>query len=237
MTRPLAQHRTLSIFICVVLFLAFLFFLLVALSLPIIKTIYLLSLKAVPQAGQPATDVATEFRFGVWGFSLGYQLSPALISLSGYPQLVSIVLHSLQVILVLHAVVAGLSFITSITSLFLASHTIATLSLLSAIFTAILSSIVFAVDLALTIVARNNVHDITIGTFEVYFGNAIWMVLIGMVLTWMALVALSARVCYCCGVRPGDKEGSARFPSMYGVCTNSLQTSIFAEKPADSASD
>ena len=30
----------------------------------------------------------------------------------------------------------------------------------------------------------------------------VWLVLVGMVLTWASVVLLSARVCFCCGVRP-----------------------------------
>ena len=43
-------------------------FLFVALSLPIIKSIYLLQLEGHPSSSQPATSIGTELRFGVWGF-------------------------------------------------------------------------------------------------------------------------------------------------------------------------
>lgn len=63
----LHRHRTLSIVTASLLLVEFLLFLLVALSVPIIKTIYILGLNAQAQPGQPATSVATRVRFGVWG--------------------------------------------------------------------------------------------------------------------------------------------------------------------------
>src|SRR6266850_6491205 len=45
-------------------------FLFVALSLPIIKSVYLLKLEGHPSSSQPATSLGTEIRFGVTGFSV-----------------------------------------------------------------------------------------------------------------------------------------------------------------------
>ena len=61
------RHRFLLIGIAFFLFVAFLLQLLVALSLPIIKPVYLLSLEAVTASNFIPTSVATEIRFGVWG--------------------------------------------------------------------------------------------------------------------------------------------------------------------------
>jgi uncharacterized BrkB/YihY/UPF0761 family membrane protein len=47
---------------------AFFLLLFVALSLPIIKSVYLLQLNANTASDVPATSVGTELRFGVWGF-------------------------------------------------------------------------------------------------------------------------------------------------------------------------
>lgn len=46
---------------------AFILFLLVALSLPIIKPIYLLQLDGIITNNQPETSIGTQVRFGVWG--------------------------------------------------------------------------------------------------------------------------------------------------------------------------
>jgi len=65
--KPLHRHRALSITTAGLLLTEFLLFLVVALSLPVIKPIYLLAVNAHPQSGQPVTSVAIKLRFGVWG--------------------------------------------------------------------------------------------------------------------------------------------------------------------------
>ena len=52
----------------IVMFIAFVLMLLVALSLPIIKPVFLLSVVATTVSELPETNLATELRFGVWGF-------------------------------------------------------------------------------------------------------------------------------------------------------------------------
>lgn len=64
--RPLARHPLVSLVAFVLLLAAFLLVLPVALSLPIIKPVYLLSVKST-LTDQVPTNVATELRFGVWG--------------------------------------------------------------------------------------------------------------------------------------------------------------------------
>jgi len=70
-----------------------------------------------------------------------------------------------------------------------------------ALLTAIVASITLAADLALIIVAMGKVKDLTIAKFEVDFGNGVWMVVTAVILTWIAVIVLSARACYCLGVR------------------------------------
>jgi len=65
--KPLQRHRTLSIVTAGLLLTEFLLFLFAALSVPIIKSIYILGVNAHVQPGQPVTSVATRLRFGVWG--------------------------------------------------------------------------------------------------------------------------------------------------------------------------
>ena len=65
--KALHRHRTLSIVTSALLLTEFLFFLLAALSVPIIKPMYILGVNSHVQPGQPATSVATKLRFGVWG--------------------------------------------------------------------------------------------------------------------------------------------------------------------------
>ncbi|KAJ7095909.1 hypothetical protein B0H15DRAFT_78171 [Mycena belliarum] len=224
--RPLAAYRILS-YICIgLLFTAFLLSLLVGLSLPIIKPIYLLRFYST-RAGQPNSSIATELRFGVWGVCassvldqpgfftnpgkcfgprLGYAVPDDIIALTGLStSLVQFVLKGLLVVLVLHPVAAGLSLLTVASSLFLASHKLSILALALSILTALVSTAVFAVDLALVIIAKSQVAKITAVQFAIQWGNAPWMSLAAVILTWLAVIALSARACYCFGVRPHGK--------------------------------
>jgi hypothetical protein len=137
-----------------------------------------------------------------FGPQLGYTVPPDIRSLINVSDgVVNAVETSLRVILVLHPVAAGLAFITFITSLFLASHAVSILTLFLAIIAGILGTIVFGIDLALGIIVRNEIKTFEQFQLEVEFGNGVWMVLVGVALTWITVVLLSARACYCCGVR------------------------------------
>jgi hypothetical protein len=60
------RHCVVSGFSFILLVAAFILLLLVAVSLPILKPVYLLGVKST-SIGQPMTSNATELRFGVWG--------------------------------------------------------------------------------------------------------------------------------------------------------------------------
>ena len=117
------------------------------------------------------------------------------------PETVTVIEDALIVVLVLHPVVAGLAFLSVISSLFLASHAFSIFTLILTIITALVASVSMAIDLALVLVARNRLS--TLGTFSIAieFGNGVWMIVTGVILTWIAVVLLSARACYCLGVR------------------------------------
>jgi len=221
MTKPLQRHRALSIATSVILFVAFLFFLLIALSIPIIKTIYLLDLTATVRPGQPETNIATEVRFGVWGFCatdafdpptpldndglcygprLGYSISDQILAMTGYETIAKVALTALTTLLVLHPVVAGLSFIGMISSLWLASRPMHIFSLIITILNTILSTVVFAADLAINIVARNESALITQYSISFGWGNGVWMALVGVIFSWLSMILLSIPVCGCCGL-------------------------------------
>ncbi|KAJ6631519.1 hypothetical protein B0H10DRAFT_2299889 [Mycena sp. CBHHK59/15] len=221
--RPLAAYRVLSYICIALLFTAFLLSLLIAVSLPILKPIYLLRFFSVANNGQPATSIATELRFGVWGVcansvldeptvftndgecfgpQLGYTVPDSIISLTGIsPSIVSVVLRALLVVLILHPIAAALSFLALVSSLFLASHAFSILALALALFAALLSTVVFVIDIALVLVAKSQVSQIPTFQFAIEWGNAPWMGLAAAVLTWLAVGTLSARACYCLGVR------------------------------------
>lgn len=137
-----------------------------------------------------------------FGPQIGYTIPSNLISLTGLdPSIIQIVLQGLFVILVLHPISAGLSFITFLNSLFLGSHAVSISALFFAIVTALVSTVVFAIDLVIVVVAKSRIGEITVAHLAVDFGNAIWLMLVGVIMTWTAVALLSARACYCCGVR------------------------------------
>lgn len=135
------------------------------------------------------------------GRKLGYDIPPEFLSDVGVsPALANILLQGLQIILILHIVAAGLAFLSFLISLYLASQAASIIGLILSVATGLVSSVVLAADLALVGVARKKVGDISKG-FVVEWGNGIWMVLAAVVATWLGVVILSVRTCYCCGLR------------------------------------
>ena len=135
-----------------------------------------------------------------YGPTLGYQIPDSILQITGYPELAKAVLQVLTTLLVLHPVAAALSFVGAGTSLFLESRAMHIISLIFTIINTFLSSIVFAADLAINIIARDRVPGLTGGSFDVEWGNGMWMVLVGVVLSWLGVILLSIPVCGCCGV-------------------------------------
>jgi hypothetical protein len=90
--------------------------------------------------------------------------------------LVSVLLKGLEILLVLHPVSAVLSLFTFIQALFLGHHGVSICALIMGLLTTMVSSVTLAADLALIIVAKSKVKDLTIAKFEVNFGNGVWMV-------------------------------------------------------------
>ncbi|KAI0050823.1 hypothetical protein FA95DRAFT_1555321 [Auriscalpium vulgare] len=218
------HHRRHALFTGFLLLAAFILYLLAALSLPIIKGIYLLQLNAVPSQVEPLTSIGTELRFGVWGFcvtsalnppklfsnsgdcvgpQLGYDIDPTILAqLTDETTGANVILKGLTVLLVLHPVAAALALLAFI-PVFLSCcyfHTAPwVLSLIAAVATSIIGSVVLAADLALVIVARDKLKDVTLAHLTVGWGNAVWMIVVAVALSWLSVVVLSARVCRCCG--------------------------------------
>jgi hypothetical protein len=105
------------------------------------------------------------------------------------------------VVLVLHPIAAGLVFLAAFASLFLGSHAFSIFVLVLTIIAAILATVVLGVDLALVLTAKNQLADLNRFDVEIVFGNGIWMMVVAVALVWLAVILLSARACYCCGVR------------------------------------
>lgn len=215
--RPLQRHRYIGLASFSIFLTAFILSLLVGLSLTIIKSIYLIKIAAVNSV-DPVSNAATSLVFGVWGVcglsasgasecygpQLGYTIPSDILSLVGLSQSVATIAEkSLLVLLVLHLVSAALSTIVFVLSLYLHSHAVAIIALITAIVTALVSSFVFAVDVVLVVLVKSHIDSLFLGVnFSVEFGNGVWMVLVAVVMTWIAIVILSARACYCLGVKP-----------------------------------
>jgi len=202
---------------------AFVLYLLAALSLPIIKPIYLFQVNFATQPNEPPTSIATNFRFGVWGFCassvlnaptiltnngectspmLGYTIAPEVLSLAGYPpELENAVVKTLTALLVMHPVTAGLSLVTLFFALFLRSQCMTIIALIVGIVTAVAGSVVLAADLAIEIIASKKVKQELGGAIVVSFGDGVWMIVAGVALSWLGVISLSAVACRCCGIR------------------------------------
>lgn len=205
-----------------VLLFAFVLYLLPALSLPIIKPIYLLQIN-FNTANQPPTSVATNLRFGVWGFcassvldlptiftndgrctapKLSYSIPQDVLNLTGFPpQVTQAVLEGLTILLVLHPVAAGIALASLLPAIFLRSQFMTVLALVIAVIGAIVGSVVLAADLALVLVANHKIHQELGSLLTVTFGNAVWMIVAAVACSWLDVILLSAIACRCCGIR------------------------------------
>ncbi|KAL0072563.1 hypothetical protein AAF712_000326 [Marasmius tenuissimus] len=236
--KPLTAHKITSLFCVLFLTSTFVLLLLVGLSLTIIKPIYLVRVYSV-RTGQPATSIATELRFGVWGVcasseldaptaftndglcygpKLGYaslieQNIPAdLLARFGLnSQIVNTVLSGLLGVLILHLIAAGFSLVGLAAALYLASHALTILSLVVTVVTALLTTVVFGIDVGFALAAKSQIRKLTDDGVAVGTGNGVWMVLGAMIAAWLAVVFLSARACYCCGVRRKYQDTDGRY--------------------------
>ena len=138
-----------------------------------------------------------------FGPKLGYNVSSFVdlneVGISA--EIVTIVENALSVVLVLHPVSAGLALLSLIFSLFLGSHAFSIFTLILTIINALVSTVSMAIDLALVLVARNRLSSLGPLSIAVDFGNGVWMTVAGVILTWIGVILLSARACYCLGVR------------------------------------
>jgi hypothetical protein len=138
------------------------------------------------------------------GPQLGYTIDPVFIkTVTNEQDLANLVLKGITVLLVLHPIAAGLAFLTLlpvIASCCVYHAAPWIISLVLSVATAIVSTIVFATDVALVIVARHKLKQDSTLDITLSFGNGVWLVLVGMIFTWIAMLLLSARICDCCGL-------------------------------------
>jgi len=212
----------------VLLFVAFLLLLLVSLSVPIAKTIYLFQLIANVSSGLLKSGASGSVKFGVWGYcfsgvdvsvlgsqhdtaaecskvKLGYTFDQTLgsaLHISGLENLIS---RALTVALVLNPVACGLTFLALIVSLGIArrgASRAASLSLLAVgILAGLITSIIFFIDIGLVASVRSKVKNDTSGDLQLNWGNAVWMVLVAALAIWASLIGA------CVGSRKNRNTG------------------------------
>jgi len=197
----------------ILLLAAFVLLFLVCLSVPIIKSIYIMSLSPTADTG---TYAGRSLRFGVWGSclkgpndqsvllgdkmctdaSLGYGTPLEYFIYLGAPDtLVAILTQGLEVVFLFHPIGTGLSSTLVILALLLGSHDMSISALLVGFLAAGSATIAFAADIAFVVVAKDKLNEITnnSGEFKVEFGNAVWMTFVGFLLSWGALILIFGR--------------------------------------------
>ena len=133
---------------------------------------------------------------------LGYHVSSFIdLNEAGIsPDIVAVIEDALLVVLVLHPVSAGLALLSLLFSLFLASHAFSIFTLILTIINALVATVSMVIDLTLVLVARSRLPSLGTFSITIDFGNAVWMTVTGVILTWIGVGLLSARACYCLGV-------------------------------------
>ncbi|TFK76543.1 hypothetical protein BDN72DRAFT_831120 [Pluteus cervinus] len=203
------------------LFLAFLLLLLVSVSVPITKSIFLFRLTADVGSDFLSTNAHGSVKFGLWGYCLsaidfsvlafehsttascsdvhlGYTFDDTIASalhVSKYEHLISRVTTAA---LVIHPISAALSFLALVFSLLLfragSKHYVkrCTLAcLVTASIAAVLGTIVFIVDAALIATIRHELAHITDNVLSLGWGSAVWLTLAAVMALWGAVITTS----------------------------------------------
>ncbi|PPQ72143.1 hypothetical protein CVT26_006899 [Gymnopilus dilepis] len=204
----------------ILVFIAFLLLLLVSLSVPIIKTIYLFRLSANATSSVFSGSVTGTAKFGVWGYCisaldvscvltllstarahLGYTFDSTVANALHATEVENLISRTTTAALVLHPIACGLAFLTLLTSLFIlrrgSNGTARLPSLLTVIvgnLAAVLTTLVFLIDVIFVAVARKRVHNASHGELDLVWGNAVWMTLGATLSLWFAMIGA------CCGV-------------------------------------
>ncbi|KAF9483887.1 pali-domain-containing protein [Pholiota conissans] len=212
----------------VLVFIAFLLLLLVSLSAPIIKSIYLFRLTANISSSLFRSGVSESAQFGVWGYCLsglqanvisiskttaaqcskthlGYTFDSTVANALNAQELQSIISRTTTGALVLHPIVAALAFVTLLTSLFILRRGSNGTSRLPSLITtgigaltAFLTTVVFLIDVIFVAVVRHRVSDATDGKITLVWGNAVWMVLGAAIALWLSTLGACTGV-FACG--------------------------------------
>jgi len=214
----------------VLLFTAFLLLLLVSLSVPIIKSIYLFRLAALVQESIIESSVSGSVTFGVWGYCtsaineevvgiskseagscskphLGFTFDSTVTKALGVSSITNALSKATTGALVLHPIACGLTFLALLCSLgLLHPRTAGTrlsslLTLFTSVFAAFITTVVFLIDVILVGVLHSHVSKDTGGDVSASYGDAVWMTLGAALAIWMACVGACAGVFSCGGFR------------------------------------
>jgi hypothetical protein len=210
----------------VVLFVAWLLLLLATLSVPITKSIFLFRLTAAASSKLFDSSASASVVFGVWGYCtsgtdvsivgidhdtpaecskrhLGYTFDSTVAAVLHVSGLENDISKGVTAALALHPVVVALTFVTLLISLFMlrrgsngTSRLPSLLALGMSLFTAVLTTVVFLIDIIIPAVVRKKVHKNSDGILTVGTGNAPWLVFAAALLLWIAVVFSSIGVVF-----------------------------------------
>ncbi|KAF5391373.1 hypothetical protein D9757_002008 [Collybiopsis confluens] len=119
-------------------------------------------------------------------------------------ELVRVVSKTTTAALVLHPIACALTFLTMLISLFMfrrgsnrPARLPSLLTLIIGTLAALLTTIVFLIDVILVAVIRDHVKEDTDGDVSLNWGNAVWIALGATIALWLAMVATCGRLCAC----------------------------------------
>jgi len=219
-TRPSAGTSAIFWF-----FISWLFLLLVTLSTPIAKKIWLFDIVAAVNVGPSILGISTDLadvketvKFGIFGWcsssvsakvlnfqvnqpgqcskrQLGFTVSPELeqlLTVIDKETLVNTVQHGLSVVLVLHPIVCALTFLAlvlAIVARIKKNDRVWDLwTTIVGFVVAVLTTVLFAVDIAICVIAKHKLRNDTEGVATVNWGNAPWLVLVAAIFLWLAVL-------------------------------------------------
>ncbi|KAF5330610.1 hypothetical protein D9619_005813 [Psilocybe cf. subviscida] len=186
---------------------AFILLLLVSLSVPIIKSIFLFRLAANASSSLFNSSANASVKFGVWG----YCTSAVQVAIAGIAPLHAYcnnvnglddkISKASTAALVLHPIAAGLAFLTLVFALFILRRGSNGTSRLPSLLTmgigslaAVITTAAFLIDVIVVAIVRKRVRDATDGDVNLIWGNAVWMTLGAAIALWLSIILA------CCGV-------------------------------------
>lgn len=117
----------------------------------------------------------------------------------------NILVGSLTYVLIVHPIACFLTLLTAIPSIVRIFHPtfpiyVEVCTLLLCIVPALVTTVIFVVDIVLVIIAQQRIDDATGGTLVLHWGPAAWMTGVAALCLWLGIIGLSAQACGCCGL-------------------------------------